>query len=109
MQSLETTADLDAALRARVAVLLKYSTTCPISANARRELSAFEQRHPDQTVYGVDVHRARDVSNAVADRLGVEHESPQAFILRAGEPVWTATHWSISADDVERELAAAAK
>ena len=107
MQNLDTSGDLDAALDAPTAVLLKYSTTCPISANARRELSAFEQRHPDQTVYGVDVHRAREVSQALADRLGVQHESPQAFILRGGEPVWTATHWSISADEVERELDAA--
>ena len=107
MHSLETPQDLNAALEAPVAVVLKYSTTCPISANARRELSAFEQRHPDQTVYGVDVHRAPQVSRALADRLGVQHESPQAFILRGGEPVWTATHWSISADEVARELGAA--
>ena len=106
MRSLETPQDLKAALEAPVAVVLKYSTTCPISANARRELTAFEERHPDQPVYCVDVHRARNVSEALAHRLGVEHESPQAFILRDGEPVWTATHWSISADEVARELAA---
>ena len=107
MHSLETPQELDAALQAPVAVLLKYSTTCPISANARRELTAFEERHPDHTVYCVDVHRAHRVSQAVAERLGVRHESPQAFILQNGQPVWTATHWSISAQDVERELAAA--
>ena len=107
MHSLESSQDLDTALQAPVAVLLKYSTTCPISANARRELTAFEERHPDQAVYGVDVHRARDVSSEVAERLGVEHESPQAFILRDGRIVYTAAHWDISAGDLERELAAA--
>lgn len=106
MQSLQTTQDLDAALNAPVAVLLKYSTTCPISANARREFTDLEARHPDQAIYGIDVHRARELSNAVAERLGVEHESPQAFILRDGEPVYTATHWNISAQELERELAA---
>ncbi len=105
MQNLESTHELDAALQAPVAVLLKYSTTCPISANARREIASFESLHPDQRVYGVDVHRARDLSTAVVERLGVEHESPQLFILRAGEPVYTVTHWDISAQDVERELA----
>ena len=106
MQNLESPQALDAALQAPVAVLLKYSTTCPISANARREMASFEQDHPDQTVYGVDVHRAREVSTAVAERLGVEHESPQLFILRDGEPVYTVTHWDISAHELERELAA---
>jgi bacillithiol system protein YtxJ len=43
----------------------------------------------------------------VAERLGVEHESPQLFILRDGQPVYTVTHWDISALDVERELARA--
>ena len=104
MHNLQSTDELDAALNAPVAVLLKYSTTCPISANARRELTAFEGRHPDQTVYGVDVHRAREVSNEVAGRLGVEHESPQLFVLRDGEPVYTVTHWEISASDLEKEL-----
>jgi bacillithiol system protein YtxJ len=107
MRSLDTTQDLDAALQSPVAVLLKYSTTCPISANARREMSSLEARLPDQTIYGVDVHRADTVSAAVAERLGVEHESPQLFILRDGQPVYTVTHWDISALDVERELARA--
>lgn len=105
MNNLESTQDLDGALKAPVAVLLKYSTTCPISANARREITAFEGRHPDAAVYGIDVHRARDVSNELAGRLGVEHESPQLFVLRGGEPVYTVTHWDISAADLEQQLA----
>lgn len=104
MQSLDNSKDLDAALHAPVAVLLKYSTTCPISANARREMTDFEARHPEQTVYGVDVHRARELSDTVAQRLGVEHESPQLFVLRDGEPVYTVTHWEISASALEKEL-----
>ena len=107
MQNLQSPQQLDEALTAPVAVLLKYSTTCPISANARRELASFESGHADQPVYGIDVHQARDLSTAVAKRLGVEHESPQLFVLRGGEPVYTATHWDISAHDLQRELAAA--
>ena len=105
MQNLESPQALDGALKAPVAVLLKYSTTCPISANARRELTAFEGRHPDATVYGIDVHRARDLSNEVAGRFGVEHESPQLFVLRGGTPVYTVTHWDISAAELEQQLA----
>ena len=107
MQNLESPQQLDAAFQAPVAVLLKYSTTCPISANARREITSFASSHPDQPVFGIDVHRARELSVAVAERLGVEHESPQLFILRDGARVYTATHWDISAPEVERELSAA--
>ena len=106
MESLHTSEELEAALEEPVAVLLKYSTTCPISANARREVLAFEARNPDQPVYGVDVHEAAELSAAIVERLGVAHESPQAFILRDGEPVWTAAHYDVSADALEKELAA---
>ena len=109
MQSLDTTKDLDGVLQAPLAVLLKYSTTCPISANARREITQLAARHPDQAIYGVDVHRANEVSRAVAERLGIQHESPQLFILRGGEMVYSATHWDISAQEVERELEASAR
>ncbi len=105
MQNISTTNELKTALEAPAAVLLKYSTTCPISANARREMTSLEARHPDLTIYGVDVHRASNVSAAVAEQLGVEHESPQLFILRDGEPVYTVTHWDISAIDLEKRLA----
>jgi bacillithiol system protein YtxJ len=104
MQNLESPQELDSALQAPLAVVLKYSTTCPISANARREIASFEAEHPDRTVYGIDVHRARELSSALAERLGVEHESPQLFVLRDGAPVYTATHWDIAAGDLAKEL-----
>lgn len=54
-------------------------------------------------VYLIDVVVNRDVSNAVAARVGVPHESPQAILLRRGEPVWQASHGGVRA----RAMAAA--
>lgn len=80
-------------------VLFKHSLTCPISAAAYREMT---QLSADVGI--VVVQRARDVSREVAERTGVEHESPQALVLRNGEVVWSASHWSVTADAVNNAV-----
>lgn len=99
-RELSSTDDLQAALDAPRAVLFKYGTYCPISAAARAQLAEFLREHPDATVYQVAVDRCRDVSDHIADRLGVEHASPQAFLLESGEIAWQATHHSIRASEL---------
>lgn len=76
-------------------VIFKHSLTCPISAAAYSQMSNF-----DGDVALVEVQRARDLSNEIARRLGVAHESPQVIVLRKGQVVWNASHFSITADAV---------
>jgi bacillithiol system protein YtxJ len=52
----------------------------------------------------VVVQKSRDVSREVEARTGVPHESPQALVLRDGRAVWSASHFDITADAVERAL-----
>ncbi len=80
-------------------IVFKHSSTCPISAAAYAEMSQVEK-----DVRLVVVQRARDVSREVERRTGVRHESPQAFVFRNGEAVWSASHWDITADAVGRLL-----
>lgn len=77
-------------------VLFKHSETCPISAAAYRQMSRLAGE-----VSLVVVQRAREVSREVEKRTGVQHESPQTIILRHGQAVWSASHFSITADAVE--------
>jgi len=77
-------------------ILFKHSTTCPVSAAAYAEMSQV----PEEVSLLV-VQRARDVSQEVAARTGVRHESPQAIILRNGAAVWNRSHWSITAAEVQ--------
>ncbi|HVF88146.1 MAG TPA: bacillithiol system redox-active protein YtxJ [Pyrinomonadaceae bacterium] len=80
-------------------VLFKHSSTCPISSAAYREMKQLGTE-----VGIVVVQRARDVSREVAARTGVRHESPQVFIIRNGQSVWTASHWNITSDAVAAAL-----
>ena len=84
-------------------LLFKHSTTCPISAHAYREMSRLDAGAA-RSVALVVVQTARALSNEIAQRTGVRHESPQAIVLRRGQPVWTASHYDITAAEVERAV-----
>src|SRR5215207_10213290 len=83
----------------RPLLLFKHSYSCGISAEALDELvSHLDAAQPGTARYAmVTVQTHRDVSNAVAARLGVRHETPQALLLRKGQVVWSASHFRVKA------------
>ena len=104
MKTLASSSDLNAALAADTALVFKNSMTCPISAAARREVEVLLSHRPDAPLYVLDTHEAAELSADVARRTGIEHESPQMILFQHGKPVWHASHYSISAAEVERAL-----
>ena len=86
--------------------IFKHSTRCPISAGARREVEDFAAARPEVPVHEVLVIEDRPASNEVARRLGIEHRSPQAILVRDGAPVWSASHRDITAAALEEAWAA---
>jgi bacillithiol system protein YtxJ len=106
MKDLTSEHDLDDLLHAPDdVVLLKHGAHCPISAGARDSLGEFTRSYPDVPVYGVEVTGHRALSDLVADRLGVPHQSPQLFVLRGGRPVWHAEHFAITPEAIAAQLA----
>jgi bacillithiol system protein YtxJ len=83
------------------AIIFKHSNTCGISARAHAEMSRIQ--HP---VGLVTVQRARGVSNEIEARTGIAHETPQVFIIRDREVLWSASHGRIKAEAVEAALLA---
>ena len=89
----------------RLLLLFKYSATCGTSAEALDELVAYLNKSPADATYAmVTVQTHRDVSNEVARRLGVRHETPQALLIRDGHVVWSASHFHVTATAVEEAL-----
>ncbi len=82
---------------ARPVLLFKHSLTCPTSTRAYTELEKLLAGPPlDVDVVVVHVQTGRDVSNEVAQRCGVRHESPQALLLHDGHVVWHASHHHVT-------------
>jgi len=78
------------------AILFKHSSTCGISARAYREMA--NVTHP---VGIVIVQHARPVSDEIARRWGLAHETPQVLIIRNGRLVWSASHFEVKANEIE--------
>jgi bacillithiol system protein YtxJ len=90
----------------RPLLLFKHSYTCGTSLEALDELVAHLNDAParDAQYAMVTVQTHRDVSNAVSARFGVRHETPQALLVRNGQVVWSATHFSVTARAVEAAI-----
>jgi len=90
----------------RPVLLFKHSRTCGISCEALDELRAHlaTRRTADAGYKMITVQSHRSVSDSVATRLGIRHETPQAILLRHGRPVWSASHFRITAAEIDRHL-----
>jgi len=105
---LNTVEELDTALASPNPVLIfKHSSTCGLSAMAAEEVAEWlDTREMAADVYVVDVRRSRPVSQAVAERLKVRHESPQALLVQHGIVRWHRSHAGVTAAAIERALSA---
>jgi bacillithiol system protein YtxJ len=82
--------------------VFKHSATCGISQAAHEQVETYASRHPEQRIGLVVVQTHRPLSNWVAAKLGVTHQSPQLFLIKDGRVAWQASHWSITSDAMEK-------
>lgn len=86
----------------KVVVIFKHSTRCSIS---RMVLKQFENEFDlqDKVVpYFLDLLEHRDISNEIATRFEVQHQSPQLIVIKDGKAVYNASHESIDAEKLEQ-------
>ncbi|HET8803551.1 MAG TPA: bacillithiol system redox-active protein YtxJ [Aequorivita sp.] len=91
--------------KSRPVAIFKHSTRCGIS---RGVLKMFEKNYTfsDNQVklYFLDLIQNRDISNEIAARFKVQHESPQVIVIKNVVVVHHDSHHSIDAADLERFL-----
>lgn len=89
---------VDEASQGKPILLFKHSTTCSISRTAldRLQRNWTDADDAAHVPYLLDLHRHRVVSNAVADRYGITHESPQVLVIKNGRCVHDASHFGIT-------------
>ena len=79
-------------------LIFKHSTRCGIS---RMVLKQFEKEYDFEEnqlqPYFLDLLSHRDVSNAVAKRFKVVHQSPQILLIKNGNAIFDASHHEIDA------------
>ena len=92
--------------RVRPVLLFKHSRTCGVSCEALDELHEHVGRDVSTASYKmITVQSHRHVSEHAASRLGIRHETPQAILIKDCRPVWSASHFRITADALAKVLA----
>ena len=87
-------------------LFFKHSTRCSISSMALRR---FEMSNCQNNT-GVDCHfldllNYRDISNYIAEKSGVMHQSPQIIVVKNGKVILDESHGMIDGNEVIRKLA----
>ncbi|SDS37461.1 bacillithiol system protein YtxJ [Gillisia sp. Hel1_33_143] len=82
--------------------ILKHSTSCGISRMVLRQFEAtYDIREEDMKLYFLDLLSYREISNKIASRFNVPHQSPQLIVLSEGKVIYDASHSEISADKLK--------
>jgi len=90
----------------RPVMLFKHSTTCGISAGAKHRLESEWNIDPAKMdFYYLDLLSFRSVSNLIAEKLNVIHQSPQIILVKDGVAVFNTSHHAIDATAVNNALA----
>jgi bacillithiol system protein YtxJ len=78
-------------------LIFKHSSRCSISKTTldRLERSWRESEIPNVKPYLLDLLTFRELSNVIANRFGVEHQSPQVLIISKGQAKYDRSHFDI--------------
>ncbi len=85
------------ASKTKPVIIFKHSTTCSIS---RMALKTFEKEFDLQeevTPYFLDLLSYRAISNEIASKFEVVHQSPQLLLIKNGKAIYNASHENIDA------------
>lgn len=87
-------------------VIFKHSTRCSISSMAlsRLERDWNNEEMSEIKPYYLDLISYRSVSNEIADRYGVYHQSPQLLVIKDGKCHYDDSHMNISYGALKSEI-----
>jgi bacillithiol system protein YtxJ len=85
-------------------VIFKHSTRCSVSRMALKQFENEFDLNDKVDAYFLDLLEHRDISNEIADRFGVYHQSPQLLLIKDGKSVYDVSHSDIDAAELKRKL-----
>ncbi|WP_318345410.1 bacillithiol system redox-active protein YtxJ [Flagellimonas baculiformis] len=104
LESLEQLETMEADSKERPQVIFKHSSTCGISSMVLKIFNGSYDPTLDYDPYFLTIQAHRDLSNVIADRFGVRHESPQLLILKNGKVIFHTSHGAIADLELSKYL-----
>ena len=84
--------------------IFKHSTRCSVSRMALKQFENEFNSSDKVTPYFLDLIAHRDISNEIATRFGVTHQSPQLILIKEGKAVYNVSHSDIDAEELAKKV-----
>jgi len=99
LTEIETLDEIAETSKKQPVAILKHSTSCGISRMVLRQFEqSYDLKDEQIKLYFLDLIAYRDISNKIASRFNVPHQSPQLLVIVDGEVVFDASHSSIQSE-----------
>jgi bacillithiol system protein YtxJ len=85
-------------------LIFKHSTRCSISRFALKQFEKQFDLEDKADAYFLDLLEHRDISNEIASRFSVFHQSPQLILIKGGKSVYDVSHDAIDATELKARL-----
>jgi bacillithiol system protein YtxJ len=99
-EQLEVLDQLDAVVNTSLTtpqLIFKHSTRCSISRFVLADfMSHFTYSSEEFGAHYLDLLNHRDISNAIAERFDIQHQSPQLIVIKEGKAIAHASHEGIN-------------
>ena len=89
----------------KTVAIFKHSVSCGISAHVKHSLeSQWNVDEMDMDIYYLDLINFRAISNEIAARFKVIHQSPQILMIKNGTVSYHSSHMAVTADNIQAAL-----
>lgn len=103
LSTLEQLAEIENESATHPVVIFKHSTRCGISRMVlKRFEKEFDLPKEKMTLYLLDLLSYREISQEIALRFDVIHESPQLLVIQDKKVIYAVSHHAIQAADLSQ-------
>ncbi|HPI54486.1 MAG TPA: bacillithiol system redox-active protein YtxJ [Chitinophagaceae bacterium] len=103
LHSLEQLDEINTLSQHQAVVIFKHSTRCSISHMAKSRLER-EPAPSNIPFYYLDLIQHRPISQSIAEKYDVHHESPQILIIKNGVCIYDQSHNGITMADTKEQI-----
>lgn len=100
LENISTLDNIDEISVQQYVAIFKHSTTCSISGMSKQRLERKWTDNIPIKIWYLDLLKHRDISNAIAQKFNVQHESPQILLIKNKECIYHASHMEITVNDL---------
>jgi bacillithiol system protein YtxJ len=102
LTELKTLDEIAEISKKQTVAILKHSTSCGISRMVLRQFEqSYDLKEEQIKLYFLDLLAYRDISNKIASRFNVPHQSPQLLVIKDGKVVFETSHSSIQSEKLK--------